>query len=154
MDILKKMLLPGAKSEAGSVWRILESRDLFPQLQLHLSHLLIGQMIEDNQQAGRRGQEQGGPARMRLQEGPGSAGRARHQASPRGGPCVHVAAAAAIRAHREVHEDHLRVELSWTFFFIFTVSRPHFLFYFLLSVWLKKTLIIYTFFIINDENWQ
>ncbi len=52
---IKKTLLPCAKSEAGSVWRILESRDLFPQLQLHLSHLLIGQMVEDDEQAARRG---------------------------------------------------------------------------------------------------
>ncbi len=125
MDIFKKQTqLPGAKSETGSVWRILESRDLLPQLQLHLSHLLIGQMVEDHQQAGRRGQEQGGPARMRLQEGPGAAGRARHQASPRGGACVHVAAAAAIRAHREVHEDQLRAEMSWRFLYFLFYLQP------------------------------
>ncbi len=62
---------------------------------------------------------------MRLQEGPGAAGRARHQASPCGGTRVHVAAAAPIRAHREVHEDHLRVELSWKFIYfliLFTAS--------------------------------
>ncbi len=69
-------------------------------------------MVEGDEQAGRRGEEQGGPARMRLQEGPGAAGRARHQAGPRGGACVHVAAAAPIRAHREVHEDDLRAEMS------------------------------------------
>ncbi len=100
-------------------------------------------MVEDNQLAGRRGEEQGGPARMGLQEGPGAAGHARHQARPRGCPCVHVAAAAAIRAHREVYEDHLRVELSWKFlyfFILFTASRPTVFIYcnFLLSVWLKK----------------
>ncbi len=93
-------------------------------------------MVEDNQQAGRRGEEQGGPARMRLQEGPGAAGRARHQASPRGGARVHVAAAAPIRAHREVNEHHLQTELSWIFFF--SQYAYSFYFIFLLLVWLKK----------------
>ena len=93
--------VPGADSQTAAIRCILDSCELLPQLELHLPHLLVGQVVVGDQPARARGQQEDGQPGMGLHQAPGPT-RTRQQGGQRAGTAADIAAVAVVTAHREV----------------------------------------------------